>query len=321
MSYTIGLPKVKQSAPSMRPAILLLAIILATLTVLTVPNSFADTHEFGGWEERFKGKGDLEPPLCQVGLPRGSTVAFSILWNCTDNYTPSADISSELWCLRKGAQAPEKIKDFLGFPACLQINESVLQTASVASGLPASFRVVARDRAGNVVMTPYLQVVPQDIASQENSLTSCSLTINTESTESTGGTTGLPEMNLTASDAAVATRQTSDTSITITTSSAAFADPCEIESMCSNEDKITFSSSLTFAAQSTSGSSSGSTQSSISGSIQIAPGSVAASLKGTASMLNGQITAVEASGTSTIEGAPATINLDCTKADSSIAAE
>ena len=85
---------------------------------LTAPAiAYADTTDFGGYPERFKGAGDRIPPRCQIDLPRASAEPFFVKWNCTDDNAEPSDIRSEVWIYRKGAPTGALLQNFLGFPA------------------------------------------------------------------------------------------------------------------------------------------------------------------------------------------------------------
>ncbi len=279
----------------------------SVFVALAASTAFAQTHNFGGWEERFKGEGDMEPPQCQIEVPRNTTSAFFVKWNCTDNEAPADQIRTELWMLRNGAQAPVKISEFLGFPASVQIDEGLLESETIEAGLPAAFRLVARDRAGVGVITPYLQVSAQSSAANV-----CDLEINRESTESTGGTTGTPESSVVVEEASVVIEQPQPSNVNISSNSSQNADPCEIDDICANNAKVTFQA----AAELDDVDDHSSTQSgtfAASGSISISPGSVESSLEGTARLSNGELSSLSLQGETQIDGADALIELRCSK--------
>ena len=157
---------------------LFFAITLSMGTFL-ISNAYADLRDFGGEEVEFKGDGDKVPPKCQIDLPSGTTSAFAVKWYCEDDTAPEHEIRTELWMQRRGADRPIKLDDFLGFPANVNIDETVLNSLTVAEGLPAAFRLVARDRAGVASISEFFTVLPQS-----NSLENCSLELTRAATES-----------------------------------------------------------------------------------------------------------------------------------------
>lgn len=270
------------------------------LAVLFVPaHTFAQTSSFGGWPERFKGKGDRIPPECVFDVPASASQPFFVKWNCTDDYTLESDIRTELWMLRKNATAAQKVSQFLGFPASVLINEGLLQSEALTDGLPVSFRLLAWDRAGNEVVTPYLTVA------EEGTLAStCNLKIVTEATESTGGTTGLPAETVQADEVPVTTTKNEDGSFKIMTIATATASPCEITDICASENKISFEANIGASAA-------GETTSAVTGTVLVKPGDVQATVTGTGEFSDTTMNSLDVAGTTTINGTNAEVTLVC----------
>lgn len=288
----------RKSGAKTRAITILLALVAAVFSLLSTTAVYADTSDFGGYSERFKGKGDREPPQCQLEAPASAAEEFFIQWNCADNYCPVDDIRTELWVLRKDATVPRKVTEFLGFPASVQINTGLLEAATIEEGLPASFRLVATDRAGNSTVSPYVTVLSGE---DTEASTTCSLQVVTEATASTGSTTGVPSMTVLLSDAPVTVRQNSnESSLEILTTSATTAETCEITTLCENNNKLTFDLTLTDV-----------TSSGTAGTIIISPGSVDSSLTGTSSISGTAITTLNMTGTAVIDETNATVTLTC----------
>lgn len=257
--------------------------------------SSADTTDFGGYSDRFRGDGDKQPPRCQIDIPRASTTPFFISWNCVDDAASPDEIRTELWMLRKNANAPVKVADFLGFPASVRVDEGLLGAASMSDGLPASFRLLARDRSGVASLSPFLNVSAQD-----NNLSSCDLQITTEAGEAdVGGST----MSVVAQSVPVRVSQRENTDLNLETSAATAATPCEIAALCQSEtegaNQIAFAATLT---------TSGST---ISGELSVNSGALVAQLSGTTDIANAALGSFQASGKTTIQGSVADVNLVC----------
>lgn len=257
----------------------------------------AETVDFGGHGNKFKGGGDKIPPQCQVSYPRAATEPFAVLWNCVDDNAAQEEIRTELWIYRKGAQAGELIANFLGFPANAQIDAAMLRSADIVSALPVSFKLVAIDRAGITAISPLLTVRAQD-----NTLDSCTISVETEATESTGGTTGLPAGTVLVENVPVTTSQPDDRHVVIASSSATAATTCEVEKICEDDGKVSFEANVTLlesdAAEST---------------IAISPGAVSAELQGTGTTSDNSLTALELSGETVIDSQNATVELNCKK--------
>lgn len=257
----------------------------------------AETLSFGGHGEKFKGGGDKIPPECQVSYPTASTAPFLVQWNCVDDNAAREEIRTELWIYRKGAQAGELVQSFLGFPANVQITPALLRTADISSGLPVSFRLVATDRAGIATVSPFMTVRTQD-----NSVTSCTLQIETEETASTGDTTGLPAGTVLVENARVTTGFVDDQHITVSTVQPTAATTCEVTSVCDDGEKVAFQATLALSGNSNA-----------TGVLSVTPGSVRSQLSGTATYADTSLTAVEMTGEATIDTQNATVSLDCKK--------
>ncbi len=195
--------------------------------------------DHGGYPERFKGAGDKVPPNCQFSVPDAAKSPFFIKWNCGDDNASQNDIRTELWMYRNGEAGSILVGNFLGFPAAAYINESVLGAEKFTDGLPVSFRLLARDTAGNTTVSPILSV-----RTQAASLESCTLQVITQATDSLGGTTGLPSLSVILEASAIITQNVTDSLIRVATSSPQEASTCEITSLCAEENKVAFDSSI-----------------------------------------------------------------------------
>jgi hypothetical protein len=279
-------------------------------------SQFADAEllSFGGHAVRFKGAGDKVPPNCQVNYPTASTEAFFIKWACADKFTEQADIVSELWVQRKGDTRFKKIDDFLGFPASVEITESLLNAPSFEEGLPATFRVIARDRAGNASFS-----APFSISAQDNSVETCSISITTEATESSGSTTGVPSLAVESTNFEVTSSQTSSNDLSVRSLDKVTAQTCDIESLCSDENRIRISSNLLITESSTSPTEDTTAEettpnNSASGTIIVSPGNVTVDVTGTVSVSEeNSLESLELSGETTIDGVAAQVELSCSK--------
>lgn len=269
----------------------------ALLLLATAGSAAADTTSFGGYSARFKGDGDKIPPDCQIDLPRAASEPFFVKWNCTDDNAERDDIRTTLWIYKKGAPAGELLKGFIGFPAAVKIDESVLGSTKFTDGLPVQFRLVAEDLAGITAISPLLTVQVQD-----NSVNECDLQIIAQATEATGGTTGLPESSVTIANAVVQTTQSSATSVSIATAAAAEADPCEIESVCADDSKVAFRAPVTLGTGSTA-----------TAKLTISPGALLVDLTGTVVVKDSVLTSISLGGTTEIDGREADVTLECGK--------
>ena len=262
----------------------------ATMSTRTVS---AQNVDFGGYPDEVKGGGDKVPPQCQLDIPRVTSSRFEVKWFCSDNFTSSSDIQSTVWIRRNGSQAFEQLGSFIGFPAASPIDESVLGVTNFADGLPIAIRLSASDKTGNQAISPAVIV-----SSGQELNGSCSLTIRTLPTESTGSTVGSPSLTVSASASNVLIAESSADQVNITTSGNTIANPCEIEEICFNHEQISFSANLNI---------SGST---VSGSVEVIPGNLAISVSGQAST---ELSTVKLGGSTSISGKEATATLNCTR--------
>jgi len=296
-----SLPKVKANLINKFCTFGIAAATLSFSPVLTQ----AETFDFGGKPERFPGRGDRVPPTCQVQAPSAAGASFLVLWNCEDDDAAKGDIRSELWVLRKGSSAWELANQVLGFPAATTIDATLLKSTTVKDGLPASFRVVGIDRAGNATISPPFIVNPGDA-----STLTCSLTITTSGTEtdSSGSTTGVPSRSVVLSNVPSEAIAATDTAFTIKSATSSLATTCEIDSVCEADSLVSFSGSGVVNA----GSSSDVT-------LSVAPGAPNLILSGTvtAGSDGTSVNAVNLSGTGTVEEEQATVTLECSSSTSS----
>lgn len=274
---------------------LYLAVSLVLISPLLVS---AETVDFGGHDDEFKGAGDKTPPQCQINFPKASTTSFYIRWNCEDDVAAPDTIQSELWITRQGEDiAARKIESFLGFPAAAFIDEKQLGTTTFTEGLPATFRLIARDTAGNAAVSNVITIRAQD-----TSISDCTVKVATEKTEAVGGTSGIPSLKVTLSDVPVTVTSSSNIqTVTISSSEQTTADPCEIDSICTKSDELNFTARVTSQSNGTA-----------SGTLAIA-GGVSAELTGTSTFENAEVTALELSGETQIEGTGATVTLSCSR--------
>ena len=266
-------------------------------TLIAPMTSDAETYDFGGYSERMKGHGDRIPPRCQIDLPRSASAPFFVQWYCPDEDTVEQNVRSELWIYRKGAPNGELVKSFLGFPAAVQINESLLGVTAFRDGLPVSVRLTATDQAGNTTMSPLLSIV-----AKTDYLNQCTLKITQSSSESSSNTTGIPESTVTVSDVLVTTSKSSDNTYRIISNEAKLADPCEIDNVCSSENVVGFAAEVVIGDSST------------TGKISVSPGDLSASsLTGTSTVKDGNLKSAELSGDVEYENRTTTISINCSQ--------
>ena len=256
--------------------------------IITLPKSLqAEVIDFGGHPDSYTGDGDQTPPRCQVDLPRAAESAFFIQWGCSDNDDPPENLRSELWIFRNGETTPKLIGNFFGFPASVQIDSNVLGAENFGSGLPVSFRLIVRDRAGVAAMTDFLTVRRRD-----NSLEQCTLNISTDS-----GTSSVA-----ISSTAVNTQEINSNQIRLITPGSVQASPCEITSLCTDGEKLSFESSLSIDDSGT-----------VNGTIAITPGSLLADLSGSAEFAGARLESIQANATGAIDGETTSIQLNCSQ--------
>ncbi len=268
--------------------------LLGSMSVFAPTPVTAETTDFGGYPDRFRAGGDQTPPRCQIDAPRSATSSFFVQWDCDDDVSPDDEIRTELWLLRRGAPTTVKIADFLGFPASVQINEAILQSESFTDGLPITLRLLARDRAGNGSLSPFLTILGQD-----NSVDTCDLVLLTDTTESDGGTTGLPSMSVVLDNAMVSSQQSSNVDLRISTPIAATADPCEIDSVCS-DGSVNFVATILIDDDNNA-----------TASISITPGSVLANVSGSAVVNGTDLSSLSLQGTTVIDNVVTSVSLSC----------
>ncbi len=283
-----------------RLSALFTAPLLLALAPLAVS---AETTDFGGYAERYKGAGDKIPPQCQVNAPSAASEDFVVKWNCVDdnpNNTPPEKMRARFW-VRKPSDTRWHILDhFLGFPASVLVDRGMLGIAADAdfkSGLPISLRIEAWDTAGNTTFSQILSVSDKD-----TTLDTCSVNIVAAATESSGDTTGLPSQEVTLTDAPVITTRQADDKIRITSASIADAEPCEIEGVCADSEQVSFDLTVTVAEDQ-----------SATANFIATPGVTQTELTGTAKISGVVLDSVSLSGSGTADGRDAQISVSCSK--------
>ncbi|MCC6953694.1 MAG: hypothetical protein IT290_06215 [Deltaproteobacteria bacterium] len=274
------------------------SLCTAAIALTLAASANAEITDFGGHTERFKGGGDKIPPQCSINVPKASQEPFTIKWYCIDDNAGSQDIRTELWMFRKDSPASELVGNFLGFPAAAYIDEKTLHTATVAEGLPVRFRLLAKDRAGITTVSPVITVGATD-----TSLDTCTLEVNTEGTESTGDTTGVPAASVRATNVPVEVTESGENQITIKSAEPAGATPCELDSFCSDDSEVSFELTLTLdeAAESQ------------TGTITINPAGQSVELSGEAKVEGIKLSSISLTGETTVETVPATVSLNCSQ--------
>jgi len=271
----------------------LLPLIISFLLSVT---AYADVIEHGGHPERIKGDGDMVPPQCQFDFPNSATSAFWVEWSCFDNFTPQENIRTELWVFRQQDLRPILMESFLGFPASARIDESVLETTDFAGSLPVGLRLRAIDFAGNSTTSPMISV-----GTTSNSLSSCSVALVTEAVASTETITGTPSLTVSTSGSEIISSRTGTNIYNISTSTASETTNCEVDSVCLNDNQISFSG--TFEVDVENGS--------VSGEVSLSPGEVTAEVSGAATPSGNTLSVLQAEGSTTVDGTPATFSISC----------
>lgn len=251
---------------------------------LTASAAQALITEHGGPEEEFGGGGDKTPPTCLFNVPTTASEPFFIVWDCYDDVAPKEHIRSSIWIQRNGDTRPIKVADFLGSGSVF-VDNVILQNGpeqDYEDGLPVVFWLEGTDKAGNTTISEHRTVVAGDTL-----FTSCSLSIDTAATESTGDSTGLPAMNVTASSITVSSTTLTNSSFSFSSPSSVSPSTCEIDSICENSNVISFQG--TFVEPN-------------SATLSVAPGISAVQLSGSKNSL---------SGSTIIDGASATVTLNC----------
>ncbi|MCC6221269.1 MAG: hypothetical protein IT291_08535 [Deltaproteobacteria bacterium] len=267
-----------------------LTVFFSMALSFTPQHALAETTDFGGSPEEYKGDGDLVPPRCQVEAPRTTKSPFSLKWDCTDNdedHSPKENIKTSAWIRRTTDTRWRLVDHFLGFPASLLVENSILQLppdAEIRAGLPVQLRIEASDAAGNTTFSPALTVLRRD-----TELESCALEIKTTSS------------TVAANDIEIIASQLSDSSYGITSSSSTEASPCELEDVCKADSIITIDAS--FSVVSDTGEA--------EGTLTIMPGT-SLSVEGNVEPDNeSALTHVTLSGTATFDGEEGSVTLIC----------
>jgi hypothetical protein len=223
---------------------------LATLVFQFIPAQVSsEVVEFGGYPARFKGDGDQEPPHCHIEAPSRANQPFFIQWNCTDNHSSPDELRSEVWIVRKAEQIPYKVADFLGFPASVRITKDhlinlsgisseeerqALQNQEFENFLPVGIRLLVRDRSGTASLSPVLTVDP----GSSLSISSCTVSINTDPVASTIDITGMPSLFAEVNSVPVTSFGNISGSVTLRSEQPFRFNPCEIESICPTSNAL-----------------------------------------------------------------------------------
>jgi hypothetical protein len=265
------------------------------LFLIALPlSASAQILEFQG--DKFKGEGDKRPPKCEVSKPASVNEPFSITWNCEDDDTDAEEIRTELWIYRSFDPGGELVGNFLGFPAAAWIDETTLGATPFTSGLPVTFRLLARDRAGNASITSDFSVTEKS-----DTLSSCTLAIVTEETESTETTTGIPSSSVVLTNVSISTQDAGTNSITIASLGSNLAKPCEISDICEESDRVSFSASVITSGSTATG-----------GTLTTSPGGIITSkLTGTVERSGNSISGIDVSGTGEIDDLATEVTLSC----------
>jgi hypothetical protein len=207
----------------------------------------AEVTEFGGHPARFKGNGDLQPPLCHIEAPTQANSPFFIQWNCTDNESSPDELRSEVWLVRKNAPIPYKVTDFLGFPASVRIEKEhlidftgmeshesheILRQTSFEELLPVGIRLLVRDRSGNASLSPVLTVEAGSSPDSGPSLSRCSLLMQTNPVPASIEFSGAPALFAEARSFPITSLSTISGFPSLRSSRAIRFDSCEIDEIC-----------------------------------------------------------------------------------------
>ncbi len=276
-------------------AALMLSLVLST-------NAQARTTDQGGHPEKYKGGGDKVPPRCGFDVPTAASEPFFIRWNCADNFedkTPQSDIRTSIWIKRESDTRWRKIDDFLGLPASVWVDRSLLGISELddfEKGLPVSFRLIASDNAG-ITSTSNIRTV----SAGSTVIEVCNLSVVTEATESTGSSTGIPALSVQVDNAAISSIQSSTDAVSFSTLDEVQSSVCEIDSLCSNGGLISFNGTASLA-----------TDGGSDGSIQVVPGLDFVALQGSYQTdSSGAATALNLTGETLVDGLSATVTLSC----------
>lgn len=285
---------------------LYIASLMLALTCLITPASAQRTQDFGGF--RYGGAGDTTAPRCQISHPTSATSGFFISWFCVDDLVEQGvfedGIFTSIWIRRPNSTRFSKIDDFMDFPASLFVDESVLQD-TFETGLPATFVIVARDRAGMTSISDRFT-----ITSRDNDVDQCTLEVATRATESDGDTTGVPSMTVSLSNVNVFTQSNSNNSFTVSMFRDETASPCEISELCDSGDnnEVSFVASITVDDDED-----GTAES----RLDIEPGDLAVSLTGSGTVTDSILDSVRLTGTTTVDDVVADVTLNCQQGSSS----
>jgi hypothetical protein len=158
-------------------------------------------------------------------------------------------------------------------------------------GPPVSFKLLARDRAGNATISPVLTVGTKSEAAAQ-----CTLSITTEATTDT------PAKTVTATNVAVSTIKTGANAVTIEAKESVVGDPCDATTtVCSEDSKISFAAEVTFAENGDA-----------SGTVTVTPGDLTdVSTTGSGKNSTTGFESIELSGEVTVEGETGILNLSC----------
>ena len=276
------------------------ALILCSVdTVLAQSSSNAEQLiDIGG--DKFSGGGDQRKPVCQISHPLSAGAPFYIKWNCEDESATRGELVTEVWILRPDAPRYVKVSDYLGFPASLEVNEELLG-GPFSEWLPASFILIARDTAGNAAVS-----APFTITNRDNDVDSCSLSINTRATQSTGDTTGVPSLSAQLTSVSTYTQSTNNTTFAVSMFTPEVAVPCDIDSLCTNdrdqEDEIFFSASITVRDDG-----------SADGRLNVNPGELAINVEGSGTVSDDILQQVSVSGTTIVDSVVTDFTLTCSQ--------
>ena len=282
-----------------------MSLVACTLLLFPVESAVAQSSsrgeqliDIGG--DKFSGGGDQRKPECQISHPLSAGAPFYIKWNCEDESATRGELVTEVWILRPGAPRYVKVSDYLGFPASLEVNEDLLG-GPFSEWLPASFILIARDTAGNAAVS-----APFTITNRDNDVDTCSLSISTRATQSSGDTTGVPSLSAQLSSVSTYTQSTNNTTFAVSMFTPQAAEPCEIDSLCSDErdqeDEIFFSASITVREDG-----------SADGRLNVNPGELAINVEGAGTVSDDILQEVSVSGTTIVDSVVTDFTLTCSQ--------
>jgi hypothetical protein len=287
----------------------------------------AQNKSFGGPEESFKGKGDREPPICLLDTPRLAGEGFHVMWDCRDNDAKREDIRTELWLQASGSPIYSMVGTFLGFPASVQVTNELVGKENFREAFPIRVKLLARDSAGNSTVSPV-----RTVEYATTKLRECDLLISERAT-----TTGTDDEDETTSAGVMVdvrripvTASSTSSTVDVTSFEPTLASKCELDSVCSNEEKVSIRLNLSRKASSdtpaadeedTTGEDAEtpedatadeteSTQNA-TGSLQIIPGASDVSVAGEISGEQTDIDAISVTGTAEISNRPTRISVTC----------